>query len=178
MILSGIICSRAEISMEIKKAVSKRIGEILIEEGFLNPKDLETALEIQKKEGGLIGAILVRIGAVKEENLVLGLSKQLAIPYIRLHNYSINQSALTTISKEAAERHLLFPFEKDERSLSVAVSDPLDKEAEAFLEKCVPLRLNLFLATVSDIKAAIELHYTKQSPTKKNRGLAGKNASG
>ena len=149
--------------MRFKKGPRKRIGEILIEEGFLDPKDLKKALEVQKQEGGLIGTVLVRMGAVKEENLVLGLSKQLSIPYLRLNSYNVNRGALASIPKEMAEKYLLFPFDQDDRSVSIAMADPLNDEAIGFLEKSIRLRLDLFLGTVSDIKAAIELYY-KSSP--------------
>ncbi len=148
--------------MRFKKA-SKRIGDILIEEGFLDPQDLKKALEIQKHEGGLIGQILVRMGVVKEENLVLGLSKQLSIPYIRLNSYSVNRGALAAIPKETAEKYLVFPFDHDDRSLSVAIADPLNEEAVEFLKKTVRGRLDLFIGTVSDIKTAIDIHYKNSS---------------
>lgn len=145
--------------MELKKAPKKRIGEILIDEGFLNLKDLEKALEVQKKEGGLIGGILVKLGFVSEENMVLALSKQLSIPYIGLGSYHINRNALKLIPKEVAERYTLFPFEQEEARISVAMADPLNQEALEAIEKRVPSKVQVFLALTSDILDAIHLYY-------------------
>lgn len=145
--------------MEIKKISPKRIGEILIEEGTLDSTHLERALELQKKEGGLIGVILVRQGWVSEENLVIALSKQLGIPFLRLSHYNVSRAAQRLIPKEVAERFLFFPFDGDKETISFAMSDPLNTEALEAIEKRVPQRVHIFLATVTEIKEAISLYY-------------------
>jgi len=145
--------------MPSQKKERKLIGEILIEEGFLERSHLNEAVAIQKKEGGLIGEILVRQGWVNEEDLVYSLSKQLSIPYIRLRNFTVNPKALQLIPKEVAERYLFFPFEEVENTISFAMSDPLNLEALEAIEKRVPLRLQVFLATITEIKEAIAAYY-------------------
>lgn len=157
--------------MGLKNLPKKRIGEILIDEGFLDRKDLEKALEIQKKEGGLIGGILVRMGCVSEEDLVIALSNQLSIPFMKLSSYNVNRNAQKLITKEIAERYLFFPFEEDEASISFALSDPLNQEALDAIEKRVPLRIQVFLSTPSEIKQAVDLYYGQtQTESKELKG--------
>ena len=147
--------------MEIKKIPNKKIGEILIEEGFLDSGDLEKGLAIQKKEGGLIGNILLRMGVISEEQLVIALSKQLIIPFIHLSSFSVNREALKLIPKEIAEKHLFFPFDQSGPVTSIAMSDPLHPEAFEAIEKRVPGRIQIFLATPSEIKEAIGIYYNE-----------------
>ena len=157
--------------MSLKNLAKKRIGEILIEEGFLEPKDLEKGLEIQKKKGGLIGSILVRMGCVSEENLVAALSRQLSIPFMKLSNYNVNRNAQKLITKEIAERYLFFSFDEDEASISFAMADPLNQEALDAIEKRIPLRVQVFLSTPAEIKEAIDLYYGQTSiETKELKG--------
>ena len=148
--------------MDLRKLERKRIGEILVEEGLLKPEDLKRALELQKKQGGLIGSILVSEGYVSEENLAMGLSKQLGIPYLRLSSYNVNRRAQRLIPQEVAERYLLFPFEEGEGVISIAMSDPLNEEAQEAIKKRVPSRLQVFLATVSDIRETIKTFYSTE----------------
>lgn len=143
----------------LKKFPKKLIGEILIEEGFLDPKSLEEALKIQKKEGGLIGEILIRRGWISEEELAIGLCKQLSLPFIRLANYDVNPHAVKLVPKEMAARYLFFPFELDQDTLSLAMADPVDLAAIEEVEKKVPLRVQVFLAPLSEIKQAIASYY-------------------
>ena len=145
--------------MSVRNFGKKKIGELLIEEGFLDTKNLQEALEVQKKEGGLIGSILVRMGWVSEEDLVFTLSKQLSIPFIRLSHFNINRNALRLIPKEVAERFLFFPFDEEDGTISFAMSDPLNHDALEAIEKRIPFRVHMFLATVSDIREAISIYY-------------------
>ena len=149
--------------MPLRNSERKLIGEILIGEGFLQPADLKKGLEIQKGEGGLIGGILVRMGFVSEENLVVALSKQLLIPFLQISNYNVNRNAQKHIPKEIAQKFLLFPFDEVGKSISVAMSDPLNEGAINELEKRTPLKKYIFLATASEIKEAIELYYGEVS---------------
>lgn len=143
--------------MHLKKIPRhKLIGEILIEEGFLEPESLEEALKIQKEEGGgLLGEILIRIGAISEEQLITGLSKQLSIPFIRLNHYNVNRNTLQLVPKEVAERYLFFPFEQDGEEVSVAMSDPVDPGVLEEVKRRIPGSVQVFLAKPSEIKQAI-----------------------
>ncbi len=60
----------------------KKIGEILIEQGFLTKKQLKAALKIQEKEGGLIGQIHLKNGHIDENNLADALARQQAYAHI------------------------------------------------------------------------------------------------
>lgn len=44
---------------------SKRLGEILRENGIINEEQLQEALRVQKSKGGLLGIILVEMGYLK-----------------------------------------------------------------------------------------------------------------
>lgn len=145
--------------MLLKNVPKKRLGEILIEEGYLSAKELEKGLEIQKKEGGLIGSILIRMEAITEEELAAALSRQLSLPFIRLSSYSVNRAALRQVPREVAASYLIFPFDEDEQTFSVAVTDPLNREAFEVLEKSVPSRVQVFLSTPTEIRSSIELYY-------------------
>jgi hypothetical protein len=48
---------------------TKRLGEILMEHGIINQKQLSEALEIQTSKGGLLGIILVEMGHLKPKAL-------------------------------------------------------------------------------------------------------------
>ena len=145
--------------MQLKKIPRKPLGEILIEEGFLEPESLEKALKTQKQEGGLLGEILIRIGAISEEELLVGLSRQLPFPFVRLNNYRVNRNTLRWVPKEVARRYLCFPFEEDDGEISVAMTDPVDPEALEEVKRRIPKVVHVFLAKPSEIKEAIGAYY-------------------
>lgn len=145
--------------MAVNKFGKKQLGEILIEEGVLKRGDLQEALAKQSSEGGLIGAILVGMRAITEEELLVALSKQLKIPFIRVSCYDVNQAAMKLIPREVAERFLIFPFEQNHQKISFAMADPLNPAALEAIEKRVPFPVQIFLATVTELRKAIEFHY-------------------
>ncbi len=56
----------------------KRIGEILVDLGFVEPRDLDSALKAQQKDkqGRQLGEILVEKGLVSREDIVRALTIQ------------------------------------------------------------------------------------------------------
>ncbi len=154
--------------MDLKKVPHKLIGELLIEEGFLDAEDLKKGLALQKKEGGLIGDILVKNGWLEESHLVMGLSKQLSLPFIRLAGYSVNREALKLISRDNAERFLMFAFEQQEDALSIAVHNPVESEPANEIEKlAAKFSIHIFLALPSEIRQAVREHYPESLLTSK-----------
>ena len=87
------------------------------------------------------------------------LSKQLSFPYFLLSSYSVNRETLKRIPREVAEAYLFFPFEEDENSVSIAMADPLNKEAFEAIEKIISSRVQVFITTPTEIKNCIELYY-------------------
>ncbi len=61
--------------MEEKPAKTRRLGELLLEEGVITEKQLQTALDLQKKTGGLIGSILIQTKAITPLILIKYLAK-------------------------------------------------------------------------------------------------------
>ena len=82
------------------QGASKRLGEILVEEGLINDLALEEALAEQRKTGGFIGEILVQKGFAKQADILHSLVKQCKIPHLSLLDYDINKDLLPLIPKE------------------------------------------------------------------------------
>lgn len=62
--------------MPIKKQNKRPIGQILLDAGFLSPRDLELALEEQRQTNELLGQVLVRMGVLDPTDLKAALSVQ------------------------------------------------------------------------------------------------------
>ena len=60
----------------------KRIGDLLIEKGLINPQQLEEALEYQKKYGGRLGWILASLGYIKRLDFYKTLAEHYKLEFI------------------------------------------------------------------------------------------------
>jgi type IV pilus assembly protein PilB len=140
-----------------------KLGEILINEGFINKSQLDEALRFQKLSGRTLGDILVDRGFVKESDLYNIIAKQLDIPFVSLKDGSLKPSQEDNLDKlipqSFARSQMILPLSKHLGSLTVALSNPLDLLAIDNLKKITGCDINPVIATKSDIRDAIAKFY-------------------
>ncbi len=144
-----------------------KLGELFIKEGLINASQLEKAVSVQRQEGGRLGEVLVKLGFVKDEQLVAALGKQLNIPFFSLGTGmlkpAVDQGLERLIPKDFALKNLVLPLSRTLRSITVAVTDPLDLILLDNLRKLTDCEINPVIATKSDIAKAIEEFYGKSA---------------
>ncbi len=147
-----------------------RLGELLLNEKLITPAQLEKAVSTQRQEGGRLGEIIVRLGMVTEEQLVNVLSRQLGIPYFSLGTGMLrpaaDQELDQLIPSEFAMKNLTLPLSRTLRSLTVAMSDPLDLILIDNLKKLTQCEVNPIIATKSDLTKAVQDFYGKSAMLK------------
>lgn len=143
----------------IKKVLNKQLGELLIDRGIIDQKQLDKALLVKEEKGGLIGEILVELGFAKEEDIAQALTAQYGFPYLPLSNYEINPEITNIIPGRVARQYLLIPIDKIGNNLTIAMSNPLNIQAVEDIELLSGCSVQTFVSTSSDIKKAIERYY-------------------
>jgi type IV pilus assembly protein PilB len=145
--------------MVSKKITRKQLGELLIERKVINNKQLDKAISIQKEEKGLLGEILVELGFAKEEDIAQALTAQYGFPYLPLGNYDINADIIKLIPTRIARQYSLIPIDKIGNNLTIAMSNPLNVQAIEDVEILTHCKVQTFVSTATDIKAAIQKYY-------------------
>ena len=135
------------------------IGAILFKSQIITEQELRAALEAQKVSGGRVGEALVRVGAVTQEDIDWALANQLNIPYVRLKEENIDAEAVARVPEQLARRYHLFPvfFSGDE--LSVAMTDPLNKEAIDELSRVTGCQIAISVGLKREIREMQDLVY-------------------
>jgi len=147
--------------LPLRKIISKQLGELLLERNIINKEELNKALEIQKGKGGLIGEILNELGYAKEEDIAHALTAQYGFPFLPLSNYEIEQEVAKSIPENVCSQYCLIPIDKIGNSLTLAMSNPLNAQAIEDIEEVSKCSVQVFVATPSDIRNAIEKYYKK-----------------
>ncbi|MBK9034775.1 MAG: hypothetical protein IPL61_26515 [Myxococcales bacterium] len=137
----------------------KRIGEILIETGLIDEDGLRAALVEQRRHGGPIGRALVDLKLVSEEQVVVALSRQLAVPVVELDGMEIPQAVIDLVPGELAETWGLMPFGQPMKFLDVAMSDPNNLRVLDELRVRTNLNIRAYLAGPKAIERAIGSYY-------------------
>ncbi|MBU0709142.1 MAG: hypothetical protein KKC42_05275 [Candidatus Omnitrophica bacterium] len=142
-----------------RKIVNKHLGELLIERGIINQRQLDKALAVKKERGGLIGEVIVELGYAKEEDIAQTLTAQYGFPYLPLGNYDINPEVANIIPGRVARQYLLIPIDKIGNNLTLAMSNPLNVQAIEDVEMLTGCSIQTFVSTSSEIKKAISRYY-------------------
>jgi hypothetical protein len=139
------------------------IGDILVEKGILTPGLVTLGLDSQKFYGGRIGSILVELEALSEKDLVEALCEQKgAKPAKAGQLKTITKSTLDLIPVKIAQRYQVVPLVRDNRRLTVAITDPGDLLALdelAFVTGCV---IEPLLTSERTLLNALEKYYGVQ----------------
>lgn len=137
----------------------KRIGELLIAQGFIESEHVQEALTIQQKEGGKIVEILINLGHLDVQTFAKFLASQPGIPSIDLAQYNVTPDFCKLIPRQYAVKHEVFPIDKMGKLLTVGMACPLDSLTIGELEEITKLRVKALLCDAQAIRNAIEKHY-------------------
>ncbi len=143
----------------MKKLVPKQLGELLIESKVITPENLEEALRVQKERGGLIGQVLVALGFTNEESIAQALTAQYGFPYLPLAGYEIDSDVSKIVPEHVARQYGLIAVDKVGSILTVAMSNPLNREAVEDIEMLTHFKVQVFVTTATDVNDAIKRSY-------------------
>ena len=146
--------------MRIERASSKHLGELLIERGVINRAHVEKAIEYQRNhEGVLFGEARVHLAFATEEDIAQALTCQYGFPYLPWANYEIDPEVVRAVPANLCEQFCLVPIDKIGKSLTLAMSNPLNVKAVDDVELITGCSVQAFVSTTTDIRNAIKKHY-------------------
>ncbi len=149
----------------------KRLGDILIDSGFISATDLSEALSVQKGSGKRLGEVITEMGLMSEFDILRAVSSQYNYPIIDLNNVEIDPKATALVTEKYCEENNIVPIGFDDDKLVVAIDDPLNLLIQDDLQFITGKEVVLMLATKSAIVECIKVNYGKESAEKAAREL-------
>ncbi|MGM0472485.1 MAG: type II secretion system ATPase GspE [Bacillota bacterium] len=137
----------------------KRLGDILLEVGFITEEELEEALEKQKGSDKRLGTVLKEMELVTEQDVMEALEYQLGIPQVDLSKFIIDFDVIQLIPQSLAKRHKAIPIKKEEDTLTVAMADPLDVMAIDDIRVKTGCKVVPVIASEAEIDQAIDQYF-------------------
>lgn len=137
----------------------RKLGELLIETGFLGVKQLTEALKIQRDTGKRLGDILCDMKFISEEEMALALALQLKIAYIDLSDDTIEADIIEIIPRDIAIKFTCVGLSIDNNILEVAMADPLDLNMIKDLQFITGYSVKPTISTASQILDILQKHY-------------------
>ncbi|MBM7557958.1 type II secretion system ATPase GspE [Halanaerobacter jeridensis] len=137
----------------------KRLGDILVEAGFITEDQLNQALKKQRTTDSRLGEVLKNMGLINEEDVVEALEFQLGIPQVDLSDIIVDPKIAKEISQSMAEKHKAIPIEKEDNTLTVAMADPLDVMAIDDIRLKTGYEIDPVIALESELNRALKQHF-------------------
>ncbi|MBZ9713850.1 ATPase, T2SS/T4P/T4SS family [Deinococcus multiflagellatus] len=137
----------------------RRLGAILLEQGYVNDSDLQKALVRHAEVGGRLADILIDSGLVGEKRIARAIEEALGIPLVNLLVVTPDPAALSAVRAQTALNVQAFPFALDNGTLRVAIVDPLSSYAIEALEDDSGLNIEPYQALRDQIMWAIATNY-------------------
>src|SRR3989338_11368202 len=103
-----------------------RLGDILVERGFLTPQQLEAAVEEQERSHQLLGQVLLRLDLIKEKDLLQTIADQQGISFLDLKDIVVPKEAIEALPAKFAWHYKIMPIRYHNNSLTIALSNPFE----------------------------------------------------
>lgn len=147
--------------------MAKRLGEIMIQQGWINEEQLQKALKFQNQNACLIGEACVKLQFINETQLAQGLSKQLGIPYASIDNHVLapekGQGLEKILSEQFCRDNAVVPLFMEDGIMAVAVCDPTNMLLLDNLKLMSGMEIQLFVSTKDQILRTIDSFYSSQN---------------
>jgi len=136
-----------------------RIGDLLIELGYISPEDLEAACRLQQESNSQekLGRILVKHNFIDEQVFIEILSIQMGYAFMEPGLNTIDRERCEKIPKTVMAAHSFIPVKSDDGSVRVAFADPLDHEALQTAKRFLGNTIVPVIAQSRSIKKTVEL---------------------
>lgn len=144
----------------------KRLGDILIESGFLTAAELAEALSVQKESGKRLGEVITEMGLMTEFDILRAVSSQYNYPIIDLTGIEVDPKATALLDEKYCTENTVVPIGFDNDQLVVAIDDPLNILVQDDLQFRTGYQIVLMLATRTGIIDTIKVNYGRESAAK------------
>ena len=148
---------------KVGQPVSRRLGDLLVNEGLITQENLQRALAEQKGSNEKLGSILVRLGLIQEDQLIGFLSRQYGIPSITLSQLDIDPEVVKLVPAQIAKKYEVLPVKRTGNALTLAMADPTNVFALDDVAFMTNLQVLPVVASQGAIRQTIERLYEPQA---------------
>ena len=136
-----------------------RLGDLLVSAGVIRPEQLNEALAVQKKTRERLGDVLINNGIITEQQLIEALQMQLGVDFVDLTAVSIPLELARFVPRSIAKKYCVVPVKLQKDELYVAMSDPLNFEAQEEIKSASHKQVVPMIATRRAVEQAIATLY-------------------
>jgi MshEN domain len=141
------------------------LGTLVLREGLVAEEQLEVALVEHMRTGKRLGEVLLERGWLHERDLGRLLAAQRGLPFVDVTAADAESPALRLLAEETARLQIALPlWLEDDGELLVAVADPSNEVVLENLRRALGFEPQLVVAPLSELVCAIGVAYGALAP--------------
>jgi len=140
------------------------LGTLIFRAGLLAEEQLEDALQEGMKKGKRLGEVLLERGWLHERDLGRLLAGQKGLPFVEVRASDAEPAALERLPEEKARMQNALPLRFEDGHLVVAVADPSNELVIENLRRSIGSEPRLVVAPQGDLIRAIAEAYAVDAP--------------
>jgi type IV pilus assembly protein PilB len=138
----------------------RKLGQILVDLGYINDDQLWDILEEQKQSPGVvIGQVAVRMGLVTQDQVTEALAEQWGMPVVNLAETNVQANVLELVPQTMAEMYRIMPISLKNGVLTVAMADPQNVGALDDLRNFLGHEIRGAVSSGPEVETAIARYY-------------------
>ena len=147
--------------------IYKRLGDMLLAVEAINEEQLNKALEIQRKTTGKkLGEILIEQGFATQRQVYKALERQLGVEFVDLLSVEIPKEMTQLVPRSLAKKYDVVPVKSNGDVLFLAMADPLNFVATEAIHMATRKKIVAMLATPEALTRTINDAYGSESAEK------------
>lgn len=149
------------------KTTNLRIGDILVEKGYVTPDQMNQALAWQKEHRDKrVGQILMELGFVSESQVLDALASRLHLNIVDVAQLSVDLQAVGKVSREVCEKNLILPVSIQGHNMEIVTNDPLNYFALEEVRQQTGCHLEISLSEEEPLRKAISYYFAEVNARK------------
>ena len=136
---------------------------LLVEEGLVTAETLRTAQAEAQKTSTPLFTLLANQNIIDDELLTHGIAQVSGVPYVNLSGSLIDQSILSLLPEDIAERFMAVPLAEVQNRLAVAMIDANNVQAVDYLSNRINRPLKVFMASETGVRHILDQYKTDLS---------------
>lgn len=143
--------------------IQEKLIKLLTEEGLVSKDVIKQATKEAKQNNTPLLATLTSNGTIDEELLTHAIAQVSGVPYVNLTSSIIDQSILSLLPSDIAERFMAVPLAEVQNRLAVAMIDANNVQAVDYLANRIQRPLKVFMASEAGVRHVLDQYKTDLS---------------
>lgn len=143
--------------------IQDKLVQLLIDEGLVTAEVLHQAEVTAQKEAKPLFSLLTEQDAIDDEMLTHAIAHVSGVPYVNLTNTIVDQTILSLLPEDVAERFMAVPLAEVQNRLAVAMIDANNVQAVDYLANRIQRPLKVFMASEESVRHILSQYKTDLS---------------